>query len=170
MRWSITTAAALWALLFAGGSFYTALGGEAGGKMIAPDLANRVLADDPAMIRLLWITGGLKTALAIALIVAVRLKNRSGTSVRFWGISGRLMQLLGVGIGGWGVAEGTVGLLVVVDAMAPPEGWGDGSVAKFYAAVWGPYWLLGGILYFLAGRLLCTHGRTPDLSVAEGKL
>lgn len=144
---AVVIAAAAWALLFAAGSCYVALGGRRGSTMVAPAIVERVLADDPAMIRVLWVAGGLKVALAALLLGVVRLPARS--RLRPW--SGRAVQAVGVALALWGLAEGAVGLLAATGAIGPPDGWGDGSVGGFYAALWGPYWLLGGVLYVLAG-------------------
>lgn len=53
-----------------------------------------------------------------------------------------------------GSAEGLVGLLVRTGATQPPGAWGDGTVAIYYSALWGTYWLVGGYLYLMAGRHL----------------
>ncbi|HEU4945796.1 MAG TPA: DUF2867 domain-containing protein [Kribbella sp.] len=46
------------------------------------------------------------------------------------------------------MAEGGAGLLTFTDLIGPPDGWGDGTVARYYAFLWGPYWSLGGVLPF----------------------
>ena len=75
---------------------------------------------------------------------------------------GAAYAVLGVGLAAWGAAEGGTGLMVVVDAIGPPDGWGDGAVGIYYATLWGPYWLVGGYLYVAAGIHL--RRTSPDVA------
>ncbi|HTE74075.1 MAG TPA: hypothetical protein VK640_12870 [Actinomycetes bacterium] len=65
-----------------------------------------------------------------------------------------LLRAIALGLCGWGLAEGAVALAVLLGLVDPPEGWRNGSVAVWYAALWGPFWTIGGLLYRRAAAAL----------------
>lgn len=141
--------AAAWSVLFGVASLYVAAGGRAGDGLVAPALVTAVRQREPEMLATLWITGVLKVSCGAAVILAHRF---IGGFPRL--LLGVACILLGAGLAAWGLAEGLAGGLVATGAVAPLEGWGDGQVGRYYALLWGPFWLTGGVLYVAAGRRL----------------
>ena len=135
-------AACAWCCVFAAMSFYWALGGTAGLSTVSPELRPLVIARDPGFITILWITGVLKL---IGGVFALAL-------VRPW--SQKLPRTLLLAAG-WG---GTVVLLIhggdfllrgvlwMSGVVSVPESV-SASVIYGYTFLWGPWWLLGGILF-----------------------
>jgi hypothetical protein len=63
--------AAVWAIGFAAASLYLAAGGTSGLDLVAVAIKTRIQARDPAMVVVLWITGGLKLAAAALALLAL---------------------------------------------------------------------------------------------------
>jgi hypothetical protein len=126
-------------------SFYWALGGRAGGETIGPAITKPVLAGDPMMLAILWITGALK---AVAGVGALALVQPWGRHIPRWALL----------LGGWGASAlflvyGAANLiqdaLFVVGAIPTPAGIGA-VAARWHLFLWDPWWLLGGVLFALA--------------------
>jgi hypothetical protein len=88
----------------------------------------------------------LKLVAATVPLVASRLPARR----RRW--LGLVQRAVGVAFVLWGGAYALVGGLVVAQVRAAPDGWGS-NAAIWYLTLWGPVWVLGGALFFAAGRL-----------------
>ncbi len=139
-------AAFVWAVVFAGISFYWAVGGTMGVNSNAPAITKHVLARDPTWIAIIWGTGVLKI---IAALLALAL-------VRTWGGAFPRWLLLTAAWGAvaiMGVYEGAASLiqhaLMVAGVISTPVGLGATS-ARWHLLLWDPLWLLGGILFGIA--------------------
>lgn len=158
-------AAAARALAFAGLSFYWAAGGRLGLGTLALALRDKTLAREQGFVALLWFTGALKVLVALLAFALVR---RRGTVLP-------RRVLLGAG---WatGVAlalYGALGLinggLAQVGAVQPA----DANAARWYFVLWGPIWLLGGLLMLATVRrqIRLGHGKaTTSARLFEGIL
>ena len=136
-------AASVWAFMFAAPSFYWAAGGTAGLDTLSPGIL--AMTRDPWFVALVWATGLAKVAAGLLALALVRQWGRRIPRwillVGAWG--GGLLLLFH---GGDFVLQGSLALggLVDVSASAP---W---DVIRWYNFLWGPYFLLGGILFCAA--------------------
>ncbi|HWE64116.1 MAG TPA: DUF3995 domain-containing protein [Chloroflexota bacterium] len=139
-------AACAWALVFAGLSFYWAVGGTVGSDTIGPALTRPVAAGDPAWIALLWATGVLKVLLGILALALVcpwgRLLPRLPLLVTVWGASA-VMALYE------GLASLVQHALMAAGVVDVPQGLGE-TAMRWHLLLWDPWWLLGGILLGVA--------------------
>jgi hypothetical protein len=133
--------------VFALPSFYWAAGGVAGAATtVAPALVRLVQEQATWFIVVLWVTGLLKVVgglLGLALVGG-------------WGQRGsRFLQLAGWGAGVLLVWHGGLflvqGLLVQsgVVTIAPELL----SVSRWYTYLWGPWFVVGGLLFIMAARI-----------------
>lgn len=127
------------------------MGGRAGYNTVAPALVHAFDRRDPTILWALRLTGCAKVALAVALLVFYR---SSPTRSRLRTLGGWGFQLTGAAFVAYGFLEGGAGLLVFTNAIAPLSGWGDGRVAIWYMALWGPFWIAGGLAYLAAGSAI----------------
>jgi hypothetical protein len=144
-RWAVgvTYAAGGWAFLFAALSFYWALGGTAGTETISPAIVQLARAHDPWVMAALWISAILKV---FSGFVALALIQPWGRMVPSW-----ILLILAWGAGTLLFVHGglffAVGVLALSGAISvrTPE-----TVLRWDTFLWGPWWLIGGILFLLA--------------------
>jgi hypothetical protein len=136
-------AAAAWAFLFAAASFYWAVGGSVGEHTIAANVDEAGVADP----LLLWTTGALKV---VAGLLALAL-------VQSWGrrfpdrLLGAAAWLVAGGLVLYGALSFVDHVLMEVGARATPRALGSTAV-RWHLALWDPFWILGGLLFFAAAR------------------
>jgi hypothetical protein len=165
-RWAVGVAyaAAGWAFLFAALSFYWALGGTAGAETVSPEIAQLARAHVPWVLAALWIAAILKV---VSGLVALALIQPWGSRVPRW-----ILLLLAWGAGTLLFVHG--GLFFVVGVLAlsgtirvsTPT-----PVLHWYTFLWGPWWLLGGLLFLLAAWSYVrrsAHGRVDLVFGALG--
>lgn len=141
-------AASAWAFVFAAPSFYWAAGGRGAlGSTVSPDLVRLAQEQVPWFMAVLWITGAMKV---FAGLVALAL-------VRKWGIifPGWILLTLAWGAGtllAWhgGLFVGT-GSLMLVGFMPGSASSALRAVIRWYTFLWGPWFVLGGVLFMAAG-------------------
>lgn len=135
-------AACGWCCVFAMMSFYWAIGGTAGISTVSPSLQPFVMARDPGFIMILWITGGLKLIGGVFALTLVRPWNQRFPRwlllAAAWG--GTVVLLIH---GGDFLLRGVLWMSGVVSV---PESVSE-TVIYGYTFLWGPWWLLGGILF-----------------------
>ncbi len=144
-RWAVWVAygACGWAFLFAALSFYWALGGTAGADTVSPEIVQLARAHVPWFIAVLWITAILKV---FSGFVALALIQPWGRMVPSW-----ILLILAWGAGTLLFVHGglffAVGVLALSGAISvrTPE-----TVLRWDTFLWGPWWLIGGILFLLA--------------------
>ena len=141
-------AAAAWAFLFAVPSFYWAAGGRGGlDSTVSPDLVR--LAHDRVLwfLALLWITGAMK---AFAGLVALAMVRRWGRIFPGW-----MLLILAWGAGtllAWhGALFVGAGSLMLGGFTGGPSNPGLWAVVRWYTFLWGPWFVLGGVLFMAAG-------------------
>jgi hypothetical protein len=144
-RWAVgvTYAACGWAFLFAALSFYWALGGTVGAETVSPAIAQLARAHVPWVIAALWISALLKV---VSGLVALALVQPWGSRVPRWIL---LLLAWGAGTllfghGGLFFAVGVLALSGTIHVSTPA------AVLHWYTFLWGPWWLLGGLLFLLA--------------------
>jgi hypothetical protein len=138
-------AAAGWALLFAGMSFYWALGGRASLSTQAVAIQDQI--GDQGFVAVLWVTGVLKVAGALIALAFVLPQGRriprrpllvagwvAAVGILLYGALGWVQALL------W-----QIGLQDIPAAVGP-------RAARWKLIFWDPFWVLGGVLFLLAVR------------------
>jgi hypothetical protein len=131
-------AAAAWAFLFAAQSFYGAAGGLFGIETFGHEIERLARERDSTFIATVWVTGTLKVAAGIVVLLADR--------------SRRLRFATGA-LGGIFLVYGGANLiqhaLMAIGAIDTPDGLG--SVARtWHLVLWDPWWMLGGVLFLAA--------------------
>lgn len=142
-------AAAAWSFLFSLQSFYYAAGGTAGARTWPPAIAAGVLARDPRWIALMWGTGAVKVVAGLFALALVRPWGRA--------IPRRLRVAAACGavaiMGGYeGVASLVQHALMLAGVIAIPTGLGR-TAAWWHLLLWDPWWLIGGIVFWLASGI-----------------
>lgn len=150
-RWAsgVASAACAWAFVFAALSCYWALGGAVGAETVSPALVQLARAHDPWVEAALWLSSFIKV---ISGIVVLALIQPWGKMIPRW-----LLLLLAWGAGTLVFVHG--GLFFVVGVLALSGTIHVGTplpMPRWYTFLWGPWWLLGGILFLLAAWIgLC---------------
>ncbi len=132
-RWGV--AASIWCFAFGLTSIYWAVGGDLGSNQLSPELQEQAERREAGFVAVLCITGVLKIvgglvplALAYSLWTAIP---RKLLEILTW-LGGIFLTLYGLG----DIVSGTI--RAVGD---------EGDNAIWYAVLWGPIWLLGGVLF-----------------------
>lgn len=141
-HWAVAAAygACGWAFLFAALSFYWALGGMAGVETLSPAIAQLARAHVLWLIVVLWITGIVKV---FSGFVALALVQPWGRRVPRW-----VLLILAWGASTLLVVHGALFLIVGVLALNGTISVGTPAmVLRWYTFLWGPWWLIGGLLF-----------------------
>jgi Protein of unknown function (DUF3995) len=131
-----------WAIAFAIPSLYWGLGGEAGIESIAAqpeEIAG--ISDDGVVLA----TAAIKilAAIAVLALVTARLGDRACAVLRIAVRIGAVVLIV------YGLAEFVDHLLMVTGAIDTPPELGS-TAAAWHLALWDPYFVLGGALFWLA--------------------
>lgn len=145
-RWPITWGI-VWSLLFALMSFYWASGGKLGVHTLGPEISRQADLRDGGFILIVWLTGVAKVAGAV-LLLALKIKWNSvllQAAFRIAAMVGGVLLVL------YGLFNFVAVLLVLAQVLDLPAI--DSYSAWWRLFFWEPFWMLGGLLYFLpAGR------------------
>lgn len=161
-RWDVWVAygACAWAFLFAALSFYWALGGMAGvDTAVSPQIAQLARAHAPGLLALLWVTALVKV---LSGFVALALVQPWGSRFPHW-----LLLILAWGAGTLLFVHGGlflgVGLLALNGAISVNT---PSTTLHWYTFLWGPWWVLGGVLFLVAAwsSVLRSPHRSVDLA------
>ncbi len=150
-RWPIACGV-VWSLLFACMSFYWAGGGKLGVDTLGPEISRQAVLRDEGFILVVWITGAAKAAGAL-LLLALTIRWNSGlirTALRFTAMIGGIFLFL------YGLLNFAAVLLALVRVLSLPV---DPYSAWWRLLFWEPFWMAGGLLYFVSGRT----ARTGDV-------
>jgi hypothetical protein len=140
--WALSAAA--WCVAFGALSLYWAAGGTLGVDQLAVSLQERADERETGVVVLVAATGIAKLAGAIVPLWLV-----FGPASR----SGRKLLLLLCSVGGallvlYGLTD------VVTGSIGAARGTMENAI--WYAALWGPTWLLGGLLFLMTARSFAT--------------
>lgn len=155
--WSSTWAgyaAAAWAIVFAIRGIYWALGGTVGLGTLSEGIQQAAAEGDPDLYAALWATVVLEVvaaALALALVkprmwtLPHRLPVVGGKRVPNWAL---LVPAWGAGtlLAGHGSVFVSFGVLAAIGAIEST------SEVRWYSLFWGPWFMLGGVLFMWAAR------------------
>lgn len=143
-RWVVWVAygACLWSFLFAALSFYWALGGTAGADTVSPEIAQLARSGVAWIFAVLWITAIVKV---LSGFVALALVQAWGKKIPRW-----LLLILAWGAGTLLFVHGSLFFIVGVLALSGAISVSTPiMVLHWYTFLWGPWWLLGGILFLV---------------------
>lgn len=158
-RWAVWVAygACGWAFLFAALSFYWALGGTAGADTVSPEIVQLARAHVPWFIAVLWITAIIKVCSGFLALALIR---PWGRRVPRW-----ILLILAWGAGTLLFVHGglffVVGILAMSGAISVST---PATVLHWYTFLWGPWWLVGGILFL--GAAWIYFRRSPEWRVS----
>ncbi len=149
--------AAIWALFFAIRGVYWATGGTVGLGTLSQGIRDAAATGDPELYAALWITVvlevvGIFLALGLAHVGRRRLTRAA-------------LALTGSGAGTVLAAHGA--LFIGFGLAAVLRGQPVSIELRWYALLWGPWFLLGGILFLLAVRAYAEGG---DLLTRLGRM
>ncbi|MFG3549077.1 DUF3995 domain-containing protein [Streptomyces sp. NPDC047725] len=139
-------AAAMWGFVFALPSLYWAAGGMAGAATtVSPELVR--LAQDRVtwFVVTLWVTGLLKIAGGLLGLALVHGRGRRANL--FLQLAGWGAGVLLVWHGGLFLVQGLLvrgGVVTIAPELLP--------VSRWYTYLWGPWFVLGGLLFIAAAR------------------
>jgi hypothetical protein len=141
-------AASTWAFVFAVPSFYWAAGGTGGlDSTVSPDLVRLAHEQVPWFVAVLWITGAMKV---FAGLVALSLAKKWGMIFPSW-----MLLILAWGAGTLLAFHGAlfvdVGSVMLGGYISGPQNPGLWALVRWYAFLWGPWFVLGGALFMAAG-------------------
>lgn len=141
-------AAAVWALLFGARAVYWGLGGTVGLGTLSPGLQQAAEAGDPEVFAALWAVAALLAAGTLFALVLCRPEPALPRALPL--IGGRAVPRPVLLPPAWGAGTllavhggNYVGFLVTAGERTPEVLW--------YALLWGPWFLLGGVLFMAAG-------------------
>lgn len=137
----------IWAILFAGMSFYWAMGGMFGVKSLGGAIYEQALNPEPSFIAIVWITGFIKLFGAVLLIILlIKWENSRIQKILYFitKFSGLFLFLYGL-FNFITIACSSIGVLnLELDRYS-----------IFWRLVfWEPYWMIGGIFYFYSIKKL----------------
>lgn len=148
-RWFLWAAygACIWGVVFGALSFYWALGGRAFmTSTLSPGLIQLAVDQVPWFMAVLWITAILKI---FAGLVALALVQPWGRIVPGW-----ILLILTWGAGTLLAEHGALfiiaGALLLGHVLPIPASMSE-TILRWYTYLWGPWFLLGGLLLLIAG-------------------
>ncbi len=134
-----------WTILFAGMSFYWAVGGMIGVRSLGGAVYEMSLNPTPSFVAIVWLTGFIKL-LGVVLLMMLLIK---------WGNS-RIQKALYLITRMTGLLLFLYGLLNFITIFLSTVGVLNFELdryATFWRLVfWEPYWMIGGICYFFSIR------------------
>lgn len=135
----------VWTLIFAFMSFYWAAGGMIGVKSLGGQIYQIALHRNSGFILVVWATGVVKLGGVLLLICLIR-SNSFPAKIRRWLLylciaAGVFMILYGVG----NMITISLAAINVLDFDL------ETYAIKWRLLFWEPYWIVGGVLYVLAG-------------------
>lgn len=134
----VAYAACGWAIVFGALSCYWALGGTAGAETVSPAIVQLARAHDPWVEAALWLSALMKV---ISGVVVLALIQPWGRRIPRW-----LLLLLAWGAGTLVFVHGGLFFVVGVLALSGAIRVGTPLLLRWYTFLWGPWWLLGGLL------------------------
>ncbi|MFD1413062.1 DUF3995 domain-containing protein [Oceanobacillus jeddahense] len=141
-KWWLTVGV-IWTVLFAGMSFYWAMGGRLGVRSLGGAIYEMSLHPEPSFILVVWLTGFVKLLGALLLLLLlVPWKNTVISKVLYY-----LTKIAGVFLFVYGLLNFitiSMGAFAILDMDLEAH-------ATFWRLVfWEPFWMIGGICYFFS--------------------
>ncbi|MGN8647292.1 DUF3995 domain-containing protein [Gracilibacillus sp. HCP3S3_G5_1] len=135
----------VWTVIFAGMSFYWAMGGLLGVRSLGGSIYEMSLNPEPSFVVIVWLTGVLKLFGLVLLLMLLKGWNKMMVEKTLYylaKIAGAALFLYGLGnfitisLSTWNVLDFEL----------------DGYATFWRLVFWEPYWIFGGICYFFSVR------------------
>ncbi|SER01618.1 DUF3995 domain-containing protein [Piscibacillus halophilus] len=140
--WFITMGI-VWTIIFAGMSFYWAMGGMLGVKSLGGTIYEMSLNPDHSFITIVWLTGFIKllgVILLLMLLIHWKKTIISETLYYVTKVVGILLFLYGL-----------LNFITISLSVFGILDFNLDSYATFWRLIfWEPFWMIGGVFYFLA--------------------
>ncbi|AXI10237.1 hypothetical protein CUC15_15415 [Oceanobacillus zhaokaii] len=136
----------IWTILFAGMSFYWALGGMIGVRSLGGAIYEQALDPEPAFVTIVWMTAFIKLFGALLLfMLLVKWRDSWMRMILYFMIkvSGALLFL-------YGLFNFITIILSTIDLLDFQL---DGYAIFWRLLFWEPYWMIGGLIYFFTIKI-----------------
>ncbi|MGP4040148.1 DUF3995 domain-containing protein [Gracilibacillus sp. D59] len=142
--WSIVMGI-VWTVLFAGMSFYWAMGGLKGVRSLGGSIYEMSLNPEPSFIVIVWLTGVIKLlGLILLLMLLIKWNNNTIIKTLYY-----MTKIAGIALFLYGLLNFITITLSAINVLD----FDLDSYATFWRLVfWEPFWMLGGIFYFFSVR------------------
>ncbi|MCC3376324.1 DUF3995 domain-containing protein [Cohnella sp. REN36] len=133
-----------WSILFAGMSFYWAMGGLLGLRSLGGSIYELSLNPPPSFVRMVWLTGFLKLlGFVLLLALLIRWKKPIIAKALYFAakIAGAFLFLYGL----------LNFITITLSAMNILHFELDAYATVWRLVFWEPFWMAGGVFYFFAG-------------------
>ncbi|WP_080875891.1 DUF3995 domain-containing protein [Oceanobacillus timonensis] len=139
------TSGVVWTVLFAGISFYWALGGMFGVQSLGGAIYEMSLDPEPSFILIVWLTGFVKLLGALLLLLLlVSWQNTRISTVLYY-----LTKIAGVGLFVYGLLNV---ITISLSAFAILDMDLETHAIFWRLVFWEPFWMFGGICYFASAE------------------
>lgn len=145
-RWFITLGI-IWTLVFAGMSFYWALGGMLGARSLGGAIYEMALNPDPPFTMIVWLSGFIKL-LGVVLLLLPLIEWKKTVMERILYV---IIKAAGIFLFFYGLLNF---ITISLSALNILDFDLDDFATFWRLAFWEPYWMLGGIFYFFAVKKL----------------
>lgn len=137
----------VWTVVFAGMSFYWAMGGLLGVRSLGGSIYEMSLNPDPSFVIIVWLTGVVKLlGLLLLLMLFVPWKKPLLTRLLYY-----VTKMVGVLLFLYGFLNFITISLSAINVLK----FDLGSYATLWRLVfWEPFWMVGGVFYFFAVKRL----------------
>ena len=133
----------VWTVLFAGMSFYWAMGGTIGIKSLGGSIYEQSLNPEPSFIILVWITGFVKL-LGVVLLCMLLVSWQSNWIKKSLYFTTKIVSIFLFLYGLLNFITITLSALDILDFDL------DSNATFWRLVFWEPFWMLGGIFYFFS--------------------
>ncbi|WP_409271731.1 DUF3995 domain-containing protein [Neobacillus sp. SCS-31] len=135
----------IWSVIFSGMSFYWAMGGRLGVRSLGGALYEMSLNPSPSFLAIVWLTGFIKLLGAALLIMLLVHRHNSKLDRKLFytvKIAGAFLFLYGA-----------LNFITISLHAFNIVNYNLDHYATFWRlAFWEPYWMAGGIIYFLSAK------------------
>lgn len=130
-----------WTVIFAAMSFYWAMGGMLGVQSLGGMIHEMSLNPEPSFIRMVWLTGFVKLAGAVLLmLLLVPWKTSAIVTILYY-----MTKIAGIFL----FLYGLLNFITISMSALSILNMELGAYATFWRLVfWEPFWMIGGICYF----------------------
>ena len=135
----------VWTVLFAGISFYWAMGGLKGVRSLGGSIYEMSLNPEPSFIVIVWLAGVIKLlGLILLLMLLANWNNNTIIKILYY-----MTKIAGIALFLYGLLNFITISLSAIHVLD----FDLDSYATFWRLVfWEPFWMLGGIFYFFSVR------------------